>query len=114
MAAGYDPPSASLHPAGGAGVSRTEQDVMQDDLAAILRELGLGDHARPLSAHQVVQTEVLPMIRAWRMALAAAGAPVHESLVHCGPACACGVNEAGQFYRDPLCASRRDRQEVQR
>lgn len=87
---------------------------MQDDLAAILRELGLGDHARSLSPHQVVRTEVLPLIRAWRMTLTLAGAPVHESLVHCGPACACGVNEAGQFYRDPLCASRRDRQEAQR
>jgi hypothetical protein len=55
---------------------QTEQDVMQDDLAAILRELELGDHARPLSPHQVVRTEVLPMIRAWRMTLAGSGVPV--------------------------------------
>jgi hypothetical protein len=56
-------------------------------------------------------TEVLPMIRAWQMALASL-VPVHESLIHRGPACACGVNDAGQFYRDPLCA--RAERETQR
>jgi hypothetical protein len=63
---------------------------MQDDLAAILRELGLGDHARPLSPHQVVQTEVLPMIRAWRMALTASGVPVPTGCVET-PCVDCGA-----------------------
>jgi hypothetical protein len=75
--------------------AETEQDLVHDEP---------GDHARPKSPHQVMRTEVLPTIRAWRMALAASGVPVHESLAHCGPVCACGANDAGQFYRDPLCA----------
>lgn len=40
-----------------------DSSVAQDDLAAILRELGLGDHARPISPHEAVQTLVLPAIR---------------------------------------------------
>jgi hypothetical protein len=38
-----------------------QQDV-QDDLAAILRALGLGDHARATSCHEIVQGEILPAI----------------------------------------------------
>ena len=34
-----------------------------DDVAAILRALGLGDHARPISAHEVVHTEIIPAIQ---------------------------------------------------
>lgn len=53
-----------------------DSSVAQDDLAAILRLLGLGDHARPQSPHQVVQDEVLPTLRAWRVALEASGMAV--------------------------------------
>lgn len=38
-------------------------DVIQDDVGAILRALGLGDHARSKSCHQVVHDEILPAIR---------------------------------------------------
>jgi hypothetical protein len=41
----------------------TNSEVAQDDLAEVLQVLGLGDHARPISPHAVVQTEVLPAIR---------------------------------------------------
>jgi hypothetical protein len=45
-----------------------EQSAAQADLARILRELGLRDHARPLSCHEVVEQEVLPAIREARVA----------------------------------------------
>ena len=38
-------------------------DQVRDDIAATLRELGLGDHARPGSMHDVVLMEILPAIR---------------------------------------------------
>lgn len=41
---------------------RREREVVLDDLRRILEALGLGDHARPYSANQVVQREVLPAI----------------------------------------------------
>jgi hypothetical protein len=41
-----------------------EKDLIFEDLFAILRALGLGDHARPISAHDVVQREILPAIAA--------------------------------------------------
>ena len=34
----------------------------QDDIALMLRELGLGDHARPVSPHRVVVEEIVPAI----------------------------------------------------
>lgn len=40
--------------------------VIQHDIAAILRALGLGDHARPVSAHAVVLDEILPAIKRQR------------------------------------------------
>jgi hypothetical protein len=36
--------------------------AFQDDVAAILVALGLGDHARPMSAHSVVSEEIIPAI----------------------------------------------------
>lgn len=39
------------------------RDVAHDDIAAILRSLDLGDHARPISTHAVVHEEILPAIR---------------------------------------------------
>lgn len=39
-------------------------DVAQDDLAAMLRAVGLSDAARPYSAHEVVQRELLPRLHA--------------------------------------------------
>ncbi len=37
-------------------------DVIQDDIAAILRVLELGDHARPKSCHEIVHEEIIPTI----------------------------------------------------
>ena len=43
-------------------MSWKEREVALEDLRAILRALGLGGHARPISAHQVVHEEILPKI----------------------------------------------------
>lgn len=43
---------------------KSDAAVAQDDLAAILRAVGLGAHARPYSPHKVVQQELLPHLRA--------------------------------------------------
>ena len=40
------------------------QDAMQDDMAELLRALGLGDHARPESPHEVMRKEIIPALRA--------------------------------------------------
>lgn len=45
---------------------RAERDAVRADLVAILAALGIGDHARPYSAHDVVQREILPTIAALR------------------------------------------------
>lgn len=45
-----------------------------EDLREILRALGLSDAARPYSAHEVVQREILPAIKRLRE-----GPPVDES-----------------------------------
>lgn len=37
-------------------------DLVHEDIAAMLRASGLGDYARPISTHDVVQTELLPWI----------------------------------------------------
>lgn len=42
-----------------------EREAFQYDIAAILRALGLGDHVRPISPHQVVHEEVIPAIAMW-------------------------------------------------
>ena len=46
----------------------TDTDAAHSDIAAILRALDLGDHARPVSTHVVVREEVLPAIRRLREA----------------------------------------------
>ena len=54
---------------------RAERDAVHADLVAILAALGIGDHARPYSSHDVVQREILPAIAAAR--------PTHaERLLH--------------------------------
>lgn len=50
-----DPPCPTALPA--------SPSVLQHDVRDLLQALGLGTHARPVSPHQVVQTEVLPAIR---------------------------------------------------
>jgi hypothetical protein len=45
-----------------AGRRRLDVDVIHEDVRQILVALGLGDHARPYSAHEVVQREILPRI----------------------------------------------------
>jgi hypothetical protein len=47
-------------------VAEAERQIIFEDLQAILRELGLSDSARPYSAHEVVQREILPAIRRLR------------------------------------------------
>lgn len=42
------------------------QDTIHQDMVDILNALGLGDYARPISTHEVVQTEILPAIRELR------------------------------------------------
>lgn len=41
-------------------------DEMQGDVRDLLLALGLGDHARPISPHRIVQDEILPAINALR------------------------------------------------
>lgn len=41
-----------------------EQKAVHDDLQEILLALGIGDHARPYSGHELVQRDILPAI--WR------------------------------------------------
>jgi chromosome segregation ATPase len=48
---------------------RMDGQAAQRDLAAILRALGLGDHARVISSHYVVVEEVLPAIKHLRQQL---------------------------------------------
>lgn len=38
-------------------------DMAHDDIAALLRESGLGDYARPVSTHDVIRDELLPWVR---------------------------------------------------
>lgn len=40
-----------------------EFETIHQDMVDILNALGLGDHARPISMHEIVQTEILPAIR---------------------------------------------------
>jgi hypothetical protein len=49
--------------------ARADGQTAQRDLAAILRALGLGDHARVISSHYVVVEEVLPAIEHLRQQL---------------------------------------------
>jgi hypothetical protein len=42
-----------------------ELEASTEDVRAIAVALGLGDHARPYSAHEVVRREILPAIRSW-------------------------------------------------
>ena len=52
---------------------QTASQVMQEDLGELLRVLGLGDHARPVSPHEVMANEVIP---AARLLMEARGGPV--------------------------------------
>jgi hypothetical protein len=49
--------------------------VMQDDMAELLRALGLGDHARPASPHEVMVNEIIPA--AWNLRARADGVTLH-------------------------------------
>lgn len=46
--------------------SALSQVVFHDDVREMLLALGLGDHARPYSAHLVVRNEILPEIKRLR------------------------------------------------
>lgn len=43
-------------------MSTDSNSVMQDDMAVLLRLLGLGDHARPYSPHEVMVKEIIPAV----------------------------------------------------
>ena len=45
---------------------RINYDAMQDDIAAVLRALGISDHARPMSPHQVMVDVIIPAIERLR------------------------------------------------
>lgn len=51
-------PAASMEP--------DERDLVHQDIVAILGALGIGDHARPYSTHEVVVREIIPEIEALR------------------------------------------------
>lgn len=42
---------------------KSQAEVFQDDIHALLEVLGLGNHARPESPHQVLHQEVIPAIK---------------------------------------------------
>lgn len=42
-----------------------QMDTVHTDLVAIMSALGIGDHARPYSSHEVIHREVIPAI--WRL-----------------------------------------------
>lgn len=81
-------------------------EVAQEDLAAILRALGLGDHARTSSCHEVVQGEILPAInrmashvdRAKRVYLGLDASTPLESVVVRLAACAVQAFEAEKMW----------------
>lgn len=52
--------------------ARADPSELQDDLAEMLRIVGISDHARPISPHEVVQRELLPRLREMAAALGAA------------------------------------------
>lgn len=43
-----------------------ERDSVHSDLLEIMAALGIGDHARPYSAHEVVHREIIPAIQRLR------------------------------------------------
>lgn len=43
-----------------------QMDTVYTDLVAIMDELGIGNHARPYSSHEVIHREVIPTIRRLR------------------------------------------------
>ena len=46
-------------------------DLIQEDIAAMLRILGLGDHARNKTPHEVVRDEILPILESRQQELEA-------------------------------------------
>ena len=48
---------------GGVRIRNVNTEAMQDDIAEMLRALGLSDRARDASPHEVVIDEVLPAIK---------------------------------------------------
>lgn len=55
------------------GVARFHADVTE-----LLHSLDLGDHARPISCHEVVQREILPAIERLRAELARANQVIED------------------------------------
>lgn len=41
---------------------KRERAAMIDDVVECLRILGLGDHARPIAPHNIMQSEIIPAI----------------------------------------------------
>ena len=75
-------------------------DALQEDVAALLRALGVGDHARSVSPREVLHNEILPAIEALsggmpKLVQAAPGKP--------GP----GMCEHGSYNLSPVMRCRR-------
>lgn len=64
----------SLHPCEACGTMHRTCDPYpwQEDTAAILRALGLSDHARSVSCHEIIHTEIIPAINNLHSLLTAA------------------------------------------
>jgi hypothetical protein len=58
-----------LHARADAGAVAASSQAMQDDIAAMLRALAIGDHVRPVSPHRVVRDKILPAIARLRQAV---------------------------------------------
>lgn len=43
---------------------KCEREAMQNDVGELLRIIGVGDHARPVSSHIVMQDEIIPTVTA--------------------------------------------------
>lgn len=47
----------------------SKDELVQQDITFLLQALGLGDHARPYSTHEVIKREIIPhciRLAAWR------------------------------------------------
>lgn len=79
--------------------------AMMDDIAAILRAVELGDHARPVSAHRVVRDEIIPAIERLRAAATAAlAAPRPADAAAVGDCIGLGAKCARPCGPDGRCA----------
>lgn len=63
-------------------VTPDERALVHADMVKIMAALGISDHARPYSPHEVVQREILPAIRALRPPCNDCGSPDYPMVLH--------------------------------